>query len=200
MTRAIAGTVLEACSCKMFCPCVVGPADPTFGWCAVAILYDIRSGDADGVKLDGCKVVWTADFPGYFGDGHGVSRLYIDETADTLQREKLEVLWKGQRGGPPAIVDALTTKWLFTRFTDISMQEGEKPSFTVGDVGKVVLDPVKNDKGELMRVEHAPAWGPQGLQNDAIAYAHGSYMFDPEMRRWVSGGFGAMQTFRWSGE
>jgi hypothetical protein len=200
MTWFITGRVLEACSCKMFCPCVMGPADPTFGWCAVAILYDIRSGEADGVKLDGCKVFWTAVFPRYFGDGNGVSRLYIDETADPEQREKLESLWKGQRGGPPAIINALTSQWLSSQVTRIGVQEGDKTSFTVGAVGMVILDPVKNEQGEITRVENAPAWGPQGLRNEAIAHADGSYIVDPEMRRWVSGGFGAMQTFSWAGE
>jgi hypothetical protein len=51
-----------------------------------------------------------------------------------------------------------------------------------------------------MRVENAPAWTPQALQNEAIAHADGSYMADPEMRRWISGGFGAMQSFNWSGD
>lgn len=200
MTWSVSGRVLEACSCKMFCPCVMGPADPTFGWCDVVILYNIHSGEADGVNLDGCKVVWPADFPGYFGNGNGISRLYIDEAATSEQREKLVTLWQGRRGGAASIHNAVTSTWLSTQFTKIDVREGDKPSFSVGDIGEVLLDPVKNDNGDIIRVENAPVWTPQDLRNEAIAHADGSYMADPEMRRWISGGFGAMQSFNWSGD
>jgi hypothetical protein len=200
MTWSIAGSVLEACSCKMFCPCVMGPGDPTQGWCSAALLFALRTGEIDGVHLDGCKVVWVADFPGNFAKGNGVSRLYIDAAATPEQRAKLEALWHGQRGGPVAIFNMVTTQWLSTQYAKIEVQAGDTPSFSVSQVGAVTLQPITNERGERTRVEHTPAWSPMEFQNEGIAQADGSYWFDPEMRRWVSGGFGAMQSFSWTGE
>jgi Protein of unknown function (DUF1326) len=59
MAWNMSGQLTEFCSCKLMCPCWLGPTPvPDQGWCSGAILYDIEQGQIDGI--DG--------FRPYFGD------------------------------------------------------------------------------------------------------------------------------------
>ena len=90
MAWRMAGRFIESCSCKLWCPCWLGPADPDQGWCSGAILVDIQQGNSDGADLGGLKVVFVGDWPKDFASGNGTGRLYIDEAADANQRRELE--------------------------------------------------------------------------------------------------------------
>jgi hypothetical protein len=109
MTWNMTGQMLEACSCKMLCPCALGPAEPDQGWCAGALVFDIQRGQADGVGLDRTTVVLVVNLPGDFLGGNGTARLFIDDGASAAQRQELEALFMGQRGGPLGAVAALFT-------------------------------------------------------------------------------------------
>lgn len=88
MAWQLSGQWLEACSCKMVCPCAFGPAEPDQGWCSAAMGIDIQHGQCDGVNLSGIKVALALDLPGDFVSGNAVVRLYIDEAASAEQRRE----------------------------------------------------------------------------------------------------------------
>jgi hypothetical protein len=93
MAWQITGRWIELCSCKMFCPCWFGPAEPDQGWCSGAVLADIQQGNSDGVNLSGRKVTFVGDWPKDFASGNGTARLYIDGGADVDQRRELEAIF-----------------------------------------------------------------------------------------------------------
>jgi hypothetical protein len=58
MAWQLTGQIHEACSCKLLCPCWLGPEiEPDQGWCGGMILFDIEQGHADGVDLSGWALV-----------------------------------------------------------------------------------------------------------------------------------------------
>jgi hypothetical protein len=92
-----AGTLLEACSCGVPCPCNFGQA-PTGGFCHTVYAYRLKSARYEGVALDGLV----------FGGGeagHGAAG-FLDSRATAAQRPALEKLalavfgQGGASGGP----------------------------------------------------------------------------------------------------
>ena len=63
----LSGRSVELCSCKMLCPCWLGPeGTPDQGWCGGALGFDVQRGNSDGIDLGGTKVAFTAEWPGNF--------------------------------------------------------------------------------------------------------------------------------------
>src|SRR5438105_6674411 len=107
MAWRLSGQFVESCSCNMMCPCWYGVPELAVqdqGWCASAIAVRVREGDADGVRLDGQTVVLAVDFPEVMFNGGGTGRLYLDDGASSEQRQALEGIFTGQRGGPMAAI------------------------------------------------------------------------------------------------
>jgi len=199
MAWNITGRILETCSCKMVCPCWVGPAYPDQGWCAGGFVFDIQEGDSDGVNLGGCKVALAFDLPGDFFTANGTGRLYIDESASSAQRQELEAILTGKKGGVGDVFLQLIPKWLPTQYTNIDIQQGDNPSITVGSVGHIKLQPIKTQDGRQARLVDAPVLALFECESIDLAWGDGSRWLDPELRPWVSGGWGEVVDFAWSG-
>jgi hypothetical protein len=195
MTWHMTGQMLEACSCKMLCPCALGPAEPDQGWCAGALVFEIQQGQADGVSLDRATVVLVVNLPGDFLGGNGTARLYIDEAASAEQHRELEAIFTGQRGGPLAAVAALFTQWLPTQAVRITRQEGDNPSLAIGRVGQLTWQRLTTQDGRQTTLQNAPVLGAIGIESSALARSEGSQWSDPEMRQWQSGGNGTISPF-----
>jgi hypothetical protein len=99
----IRGTYLESCNCDAICPCRriggVAGGRSTHGICMGALSWLVEDGRADDIALDGLGVVlairYDDDEPGSPWDVF----LYLDERADAHQREALEDIFLGRRGG-----------------------------------------------------------------------------------------------------
>ena len=126
MAWQVSGQLTEFCSCKLMCPCWLGPTPvPDQGWCSGAILYDIEQGQIDGIDVGGSKVVLAADWPGNFFGGHGTARLYLDDQASPDQRRELEAVFSRQRGGLlEGLMGAVITQWLPAQTARIVVQRG----------------------------------------------------------------------------
>src|SRR6185503_13207111 len=129
MTWQLSGKSVELCSCKMLCPCWLGPdGEPDEGWCAGAFAFDIQRGSSDGVNLGGTKVALGAEWPGNFFGGNGKARLYIDDGASTEQRRELEAIFSGRKGGLfEGLFGAVIKTWLPTETTRIEITWGDSP-------------------------------------------------------------------------
>src|ERR1700746_1830663 len=93
MAWQLSGRSMELCSCKLLCPCWLGPEGvPDQGWCGGALGFDIERGSSDGVDLSGTRVALAAEWQGNFFDGNGTARLYISDTANAEQRRELEMI------------------------------------------------------------------------------------------------------------
>jgi hypothetical protein len=198
MSWQITGQCIEACSCKMLCPCFFGPAEPDQGWCSGAIMFDIQQGQANGITLSGRTVIWAFDLPKDFVHGNGTGRLYIDEAATDEQRRELESIFTGKQGGPMAVASALMTTWLPTKMVPVSVGGGDNPTVTVGTLGVVKMQPMRNGAGRPTRVVHAAIHEAFEVEGEDLARSDGTRWSDPDLRRWESGGSGGMCNFSWS--
>lgn len=199
MAWTVSGQSIELCSCKMLCPCWLGPeGTPDQGWCAGGFLFDVRQGNSDGVDLRGAKVFLTATWPGNFFNGDGTARLYIDESASDDQRGELDAIFSGHKGGHlEGLFGAVITKWLPAKSAKIDIQWGDNPTFKVGDIGQATLLPIKDAEGKPTEVRAAPALTGFQMESMGLASSKGSHFSDPDIRPW-DGDSGTLHQFNWS--
>src|SRR5438552_11654186 len=62
-TYELVGTLLEACSCGVLCPCWIGE-DPDGGQCFAFNAYHFDQGSIDGVDVSGLNLVNIVHIPG----------------------------------------------------------------------------------------------------------------------------------------
>ncbi len=109
MSWRIRGSYVENCNCHVVCPCTVSattmPGDEER--CRVTLLYHLDEGDVEGVDVGGLTVGLLADAPGLMSEGNWRVGLFLDGAATDQQAEKLQALFGGQLGGPPAALAAL---------------------------------------------------------------------------------------------
>ena len=198
MAWHVAGRSIELCSCRMLCPCWLGPeGEPDQGWCSGAFIFNVREGNSEGVDLAGCTVVAAFEWPGNFWGGNGTARLYIDGATTSEQRRELEAIFSGQKGGPLAtVLPAIVTKVLPTQVTQIDIQWGDTTSIKVGNVGQVQLQPLKDPAGRPTKVQGAVTLAAFEMDSMDLASSKGSRWSDPELRPW-EGDSGTLHAFDW---
>jgi len=196
MAWSLRGQSIELCSCKMLCPCWLGPAEPDQGWCSGALILDIQQGNSNGVDLGGRKVAFAADWPGDFWSGNGTARLYIDEAANSDQRRELEAILGGKQGGPWEVIKGTISNWLPAQAITIDIQWGESPSARVGNFGDVKSQPLKDQAGQPTKIQGGAAMAAFQIESMNLSSSKGSRWSDPEMRRW-EGDSGNIINFNW---
>src|ERR671927_1907153 len=81
------GTLLEACSCQVLCPCWIGE-DPDHGTCESINAYHVAQGTIGDVDVSGHSCVLVNQIPGNVLTPHswrGV--MFVDDAADDAQRD-----------------------------------------------------------------------------------------------------------------
>ena len=199
MAWQISGQSLDLCSCKMWCPCWLGPEiEPDEGWCAHTFGWEIRQGSSDGVDLGGTMAALTGEWPANFYAGGGKCRLYIDEAATEDQRRELGAILSGNKGGHLAgLWGATVDEWLPTKISSVTISWGEKPILSVNGIGQATMQPLSNGAGKPTIV--SGAMSQAGLQIDSmnLASSAGSRWSDPDFRSW-EGSSGNIHEFDWS--
>ena len=118
---AMNATVIEACSCPMFCPCYFGtePAAHHSGhqsehFCRFNMAYKVNRGHAAGIKLDGARFWIAGDLGANFGGGQtDWAAVHFDPTVTAGQRQAIAavlghiypVKWKSFGVGEDAAID-----------------------------------------------------------------------------------------------
>jgi hypothetical protein len=102
-TYVLEGTILEACSCNVLCPCWVGE-DPDGGTCDALLAYHIERGEITGVDVSGLTVLSVARLPGNVFKGGMRRVIFLDESATPEQVRALTDCFQGRLGGPVADV------------------------------------------------------------------------------------------------
>lgn len=199
MAWQLSGRLVEACSCRAACPCVLGPAEPDQGWCSGALTFAIQNGNSDGVDLSGRAVVWLIDLPKDFASGNGTARLYVDDAADANQRRELEAIFTGRKGGPGAVLGSLVSNWLPTEAMPIAIGGGDDPTISVGTIGEVELKSIRDGTGRATALINAPVLGLVAIDRADLARSDGSRFGAPQMRAWEAGGHGSISPFSWNG-
>lgn len=200
MTWQVSGRSAEFCSCKVMCPCWLGPdGEPDQEWCSGAFGFDIETGSSGDVDLGGTRLALAADWPGNFFHGNGTARLYLDATTSAAQRRELEAIFSGQKGGMfQAVFGGVIATWLPAAVAQVDIRWGSPSSVTVGDVARIELKPIDDGAGNPTRVTGAVAHGALQLDGMQLASAKGSSWADPDMRPWAADS-GTLHSFNWSG-
>ena len=67
------GTLIEACSCNVNCPCWIGE-DPDLGECFAIVAYGIEQGRIRELDVSGLSLVLIVQLFSFFNDGSAVRR------------------------------------------------------------------------------------------------------------------------------
>jgi hypothetical protein len=96
------GTLLEACSCGVLCPCWIGE-DPDGGTCDAFNAYHFDRGTIRGVDVSGLSFVRVVHIPGnVLTPASWKQVVFIDERASDDQRQAILDAYDGKLGGPLA--------------------------------------------------------------------------------------------------
>ncbi len=202
MAWRLAGQLIESCSCNMFCPCWFTVPELMVmdqGWCASALAFRVRDGEADGVDLGGRTLVLGVDFPGpTLFDGKATAGLFVDEGAGADQRRELEAIFRGEKGGPMAVLAPLIATWLPTQAAAIAVaEESETITVSVPPVGAVQSRLLRDAQGTGFRLEGGGFVAAFGLPAAELAPSSSRWA-DPEMPRPFETKSGARGDFTWS--
>ena len=161
---SLEGTLIEACSCNVNCPCWIGE-DPDLGECFAIVAYGIERGQIRELDVSGLNLVLICHIPGNVLAGNWQIVALVDERGTEEQRNALLAAFTGQLGGP------LGDLW----------------TALIGDVKGVEFVPIShevvNGSGvlripDLVETEMEPYRGPDGsittLQNSVFSTVPGS--------------------------
>jgi len=142
------GTLLEACSCDILCPCWVGE-DPDGGSCDAFNAYHFDRGTIRGVDVSNLSFVKVVRIPGnVLAPASWRQVIFVDDRAPDEQLRALVDAYQGNLGGPLA---------------DLAGLVGE----TLGVERAAITHEVRDGTGalrvgEFVSSEMAPYRGPDG--------------------------------------
>jgi hypothetical protein len=142
------GSLLEACSCDVLCPCWIGE-DPDNGTCESVNAYRFERGSIGGVDVSGLSVAAVNLIPGnVLTPGSWRQLLLIDERASDEQLDAIRDAFQGKRGGPLADLAGLVKEWLAVERAPIvhETREGEG-TLDVGDQLTAAMHPYTGNDG-----------------------------------------------------
>jgi hypothetical protein len=101
------GTLLEACSCNVLCPCWIGE-DPDSGNCLSFVAYHFERGEINGVDVSNLSMVNVCQIPGNVLVPKSWKVLVLmDEKATDEQMQAMLDAYSGKLGGPLADLSQL---------------------------------------------------------------------------------------------
>ena len=155
MAWNLAGTFYENCSCDAICPCtwsnMTRPA--TNDDCRAALLFDVASGDVDGVDVSGTSVLMVIQTPPMMLEGNWRAGLVIDDAASDAQVEALSGVFSGAMGGPPGALAPLIGEFLGVDRLPVSIaSDGNRHHVVVGDVADYQLAKQVTAEGEQVQL------------------------------------------------
>jgi hypothetical protein len=182
-------TVIEACSCPMFCQCYFNTKPAAHGghggeakhFCRANNAYKITSGHFGTTNLDGAKFWLAGDLGDDFSDGEmdwGV--LYFDKALSQAQRDGIQAIvghlfpvkWKSMKTAEGSI-----DKWEFDK-------NGAHALLDSGKTGEVKLKAFPGLGGAPVVMKNLPYWGaPRNegfvmMPNEVEAYRVGPNAFE----------------------
>ena len=192
------GLLFENCTCQIICPGHVHfdqlcTHERCKGWWAIRI----DEGELDGVSLNGVNAVVAMDSPRHMIDGGWLETIIIDEAASPEQRQAVEMILRGDVGGPWEVLGRFVEKRLETRFVPIRIDDEPKTKrITAKGVLQGVLTAIGGrERSQPVRIEncfnqiHAPS---QVIASGDCDYDDGVIVFSNEESH------GLWSRFHWS--
>ncbi len=157
MAWRLDGQYLENCSCDVPCPCTVSldfGADREH--CHAFLVFDVESGEVDGVDVSGLTVALVADTPKVMTDGNWRLGVLLDDAASDEQAEKLGAVFGGQLGGPMEALAPLVGEQLGVERVRMEVSHADGAHrIEVGDDGELEVQevvPFGKENGEPARL------------------------------------------------
>ena len=157
MAWKLEGQYFENCSCDVPCPCTVSlDLGADRDRCNAFLVFQVESGDVDGVDVSGLTVAAVADTPKVMSEGNWRLGVLIDDQASDEQASKLAAVFGGQLGGPMAALGPLIGEQLgVERVSMVLSHEDGTHRVKVGDDGEVEVQEIVSfgkENGEPARL------------------------------------------------
>jgi hypothetical protein len=157
MAWKIEGQYFENCSCDVPCPCTVSldfGADRERCW--AFLVFEVDSGEVEGVDVSGRTVAAMIDSPKVMSEGDWRLGVLVDDQASDEQVEKLAAVFGGQIGGPMEALGPLVGEQLGLERVPMELShENGTHRIKVGDDGEVEVQevvPFGKENGEPARL------------------------------------------------
>jgi hypothetical protein len=142
------GTLLEACSCEVLCPCWIGE-DPDHGTCEAFNAYHLDRGTIRGVDVSGLAFVTVHRIPGNVLAGNWRAAWFISEEASEEQFEAIHDAFAGKLGGPLADLAGLFGEVLAVERAPIRHDtRGGRGTLQIGDFVFGKMEPYRSPDGK----------------------------------------------------
>ena len=160
MAWNLEGTFYENCSCDAICPCtwsnMTRPA--TTDDCRAALLFDVESGDVNGVDVSGTSILMVIQTPAMMPEGNWKAGLVINDGASDAQVEALTGVFSGAMGGPPGALSGLIGEFLGVERLPVSIfSDGNRHHVVVGDVADYQLTKQLTPEGDQVQLTNIVA-------------------------------------------
>ena len=157
MAWKLEGQYFENCSCDVPCPCTVSlDLGADRDRCQAFLVFQVESGDVDGVDVSGLTVAAVGDTPKVMSEGNWRLGVLIDDRASDEQAEKLGAVFGGQLGGPMEALAPLVGEPLGVERVPMEVShENGTHRIKVGDDGVVEVQqivPFGKESGEPARL------------------------------------------------
>lgn len=145
------GTLLEACSCGVLCPCWVG-ADPDDGSCDSFNAYRFERGTILGIDVSGLSFINVCQIPGNVltpGSWRVVS--FVDDRATDEQFRAIIDAYHGRLGGPLADLAGLVGEVVAVERAPIVHEtRAGKGTLRIGEAVFAEMEPFRSPDGETI--------------------------------------------------
>jgi hypothetical protein len=170
---SLKGTLLEACSCGVLCPCWIGE-DPDGGECYAVVGYHFDTGQVRGVDVSDLSLLSVAHIPGNVLAGDWEVVVLVDDRATDEQREAILAAFTGELGGPLADLAELIGTVKGVESAPIRHEiAGGAGSLEVPGMLEAEMEPYRGSDGSVTTLRESifstvpgsPAWVAKAARN-----------------------------------
>jgi hypothetical protein len=157
MAWKLDGQYFENCSCDVPCPCTVSlDLGADRDRCNAFLIFEVESGEVDGVDVSGTTVALMVDTPKTMSEGNWRLGVLIDDRASDEQADKLAAVFGGQLGGPMEALGPLVGEQLGLERVPMEVShENGTHRIKVGEDGELEVQelvPFGKENGEPARL------------------------------------------------
>lgn len=144
------GTLLEACSCGVLCPCWIGE-NPDLGECFAVVAYHYDKGQIGGIDVSGLNVTSVAHIPGnVLIPKTWKIAVFVDSRASEEQKAAIVGALSGDYGGPLADLAQLIGEVVAVESADITHEVKDGAgTLRIGDFVEAEMEPYRSADGTI---------------------------------------------------
>ena len=189
------GTLLEACSCGVLCPCWIGE-DPDGGECFAANAYKFERGEIEGVDVSGLSIINVVHIPGnVLRPGSWKLVMLVDARASDAQRDALVAAYGGKLGGPLGDLAGLVGEVIAVRQVPITHKvDGGRGTLNVEGILHAEMEPYRGGDGSITTLRDSLFSTVPGSPAYVSKASHFSVNLPEHGLRWEFEGRNAIQS------